>query len=155
MPLLPHLCPLGLLTHLCPLGVPRGGGGYVGYIRKVLEMGYLEHPGLHALLTTCFRFSSVLDGVSAACCLFLHTNSRNLLLLPLMHHKSLWFTKGLTLGVQTGRVTRHPAKGAKNPRTGGSQQPACSHEEHQILSTAEAMPLNTGWVPVKACRLQD
>ena len=34
----------------------------MGYIRKALETGYLVHPGLHAVLTTCLRFSSVLDG---------------------------------------------------------------------------------------------
>ena len=28
------------------------------YTRKALEKGYLEHPGLHAVLTTCLRFSS-------------------------------------------------------------------------------------------------
>ena len=27
---------------------------------------------------------------------------------------------------------------AKKPRTGGSQQPACDHKEHQILSASEA-----------------
>ena len=27
---------------------------------------------------------------------------------------------------------------AKKPRTGGSQQPACTHTEHDILSTTEA-----------------
>ena len=27
---------------------------------------------------------------------------------------------------------------AKKPRTGGSQQPACDHEEHQILSASKA-----------------
>ena len=27
---------------------------------------------------------------------------------------------------------------AKKPRTAGSQQPACDHEEHQILSASEA-----------------
>ena len=26
----------------------------------------------------------------------------------------------------------------KKPRTGGTQQPACDHEEHQILSASEA-----------------
>ena len=41
-------------------------------------------------------------------------------------------------GAEWVRVTRHPAMGAKKPRTGGSQQPACSNEEHQILPTAEA-----------------
>ena len=32
-----------LLPHLCPLCVPWGGE-YVGYFRKALEKGYLEHP---------------------------------------------------------------------------------------------------------------
>ena len=29
----------------------------MGYIRKALEKGYLEHLGLHAVLTTRLRFS--------------------------------------------------------------------------------------------------
>ena len=56
------------------------------------------------------------------------------------------------------QVTRRPDSRAKKPRTGGSQQPACAHTEHDILSTTDglwAMPLNTGWVPVKPRRLQD
>ena len=36
------------------------------------------------------------------------------------------------------RVTRQPNPRAKKPRTGGSQQPACDHAEHDILSTTEA-----------------
>ena len=36
------------------------------------------------------------------------------------------------------QVTRRPDSRAKKPRTGGSQQPACPHKDHQILSTAEA-----------------
>ena len=47
----------------------------MGYIQKDLEKGYLEHPGLHAVLTTCLRFSSVLDGACVACCLCLSTGS--------------------------------------------------------------------------------
>ena len=62
-----------LLPDLCPLCVPKAG--YMGYIRKALEMGYLEHTGLHAVLTTCLRFSSVLDGACVSCCLFLSTGS--------------------------------------------------------------------------------
>ena len=42
-------------------------------------------------------------------------------------------------GANWVKVTREPARQAKKPRTGGSQQPACSHKEHQILSTAEAI----------------
>ena len=45
----------------------------MGYIRKALEKAYLEHPGLHAVLTICWRFSSVLVSACAACCLFLST----------------------------------------------------------------------------------
>ena len=41
-------------------------------------------------------------------------------------------------GAEWVQVTWHPAKQAKKPRTAGSQQPACNHKEHQILSTAEA-----------------
>ena len=41
-------------------------------------------------------------------------------------------------GAEWAQVTQHPAKQAKKPRTLGSQQPACTHKEHQILTTAEA-----------------
>ena len=61
VPLLPHLCPLR--------------GGYVGCIRKALEKGHLEHPGLHAVLAICLRFSSVLDDACVAHCLVLSTGS--------------------------------------------------------------------------------
>ena len=40
-------------------------------------------------------------------------------------------------------VTRRPAKQAKKPRTGGSQQPACTHEEHDILTPTEAAAFAT------------
>ena len=35
-----------LLPRLCPLSVPKGGGGYVGDIRKALEKGFSEMHGL-------------------------------------------------------------------------------------------------------------
>ena len=41
-------------------------------------------------------------------------------------------------GAEWVRVTRHAAKQAEKPRVAGSQQPACTHKEHQILTTAEA-----------------
>ena len=41
-------------------------------------------------------------------------------------------------GANWVKVTRKPARQAKKPRTTGSQQPACTHKEHQILTTAEA-----------------
>ena len=36
------------------------------------------------------------------------------------------------------QVTQLAAKQAEKPRVAGSQQPACTHKEHQILTTAEA-----------------
>ena len=36
------------------------------------------------------------------------------------------------------KVTREPARPAKKPRTASSQQPASSHKEHPILTSAEA-----------------
>ena len=58
---------------------------------------------------------------------------------PLMHPRNLWFAKGLALGVLSGCVWLGILP--SQPRTAGSQQPACSHEEHQILSTAEGTAL--------------
>ena len=79
-----------------------------GIFRKPLKRAIWNTPGLHAVLTTCLRFSSILDGACVACCLFLSTgsyhdtNSLHELLLPQMHHKSLWFAKGHALGVKPG-----------------------------------------------------
>ena len=109
----------------------------MGYIRKALEKGYLEHLSLHAVLTVCLRFLSVLDHAGVACCLFLSTGSYHVriqihgLLLPRMHHKSLWCTKGLALGEHSGCGCNGISLVA------GSQQPACTHKEHQILTNAE------------------
>ena len=42
-------------------------------------------------------------------------------------------------GVKWVQVSRdEPGRKAKKPHTAGSQQPACTHKEHQVLSTAEA-----------------
>ena len=101
-----------LLPHLCPLSVPKGGGGYVGYIRKALEKGYLEHPG--SACCTDDMFEIFVPFGRCPCCLLppfvnrqlpcLHTNSRNVLLLPLLHHRNLWCTKERALGVQLDRA---------------------------------------------------
>ena len=42
-----------------------------GIFEKPLKRGILNTLGLHAVLMICLRFSSVLDGVCAVCCLFL------------------------------------------------------------------------------------
>ena len=41
-------------------------------------------------------------------------------------------------GANWVQVTRHPDPQAKKPRTASSQQPACTHKEHQILTPSEA-----------------
>ena len=51
------------------------GGGYVGRFGKPLKRAIQNTLGLHAGLPICLRFSSVLDGVCAACCPVLSTGS--------------------------------------------------------------------------------
>jgi hypothetical protein len=103
----------------------------------------LEHPGQHAVLTVCLRFSSVLDGVCAASFCQQATGmsaykfTQQAVASPDAPQKALVHKKACSGGADWVQVTRHPAKQAKKRRTVGSQQPACTHKEHQILSTAE------------------
>ena len=46
-----------------------------GTFKKTLKRGIWNTLGLLAVLTICLKFSSVLDGVCAACCLFLSTGN--------------------------------------------------------------------------------
>ena len=81
----------------------------MGYIRKALEKGYSEHPGSACCPDDMFEIFVPFG--RCPCCLrppfvnrqlpCLHTNSRNVLLLPLMHHRNLWCAKERALGVQT------------------------------------------------------
>ena len=89
---------------------PEGGGGYMGYVRKALEKGYLEHPG--SACCTDDMFEIFVRFGQCACCLLplsinrhapcLPTTSRNVLLPHLMHHRNLWFAKAHALGVCSG-----------------------------------------------------
>ena len=87
-----------------------GGGGYVGYIRKALEKGYLEHPGSACCAADMFEiFVRFGQGLCSLLPLFVnrqlpcpYTNSLHGLLRPRMHHKSFSCAKGLALGVQSG-----------------------------------------------------
>ena len=49
----------------------------MGNIRKAVEKGSSEHPGLHAVLTVCSRFSSFLDDACVPFCLLLSTGSHD------------------------------------------------------------------------------
>ena len=119
----------------------------MGYIRKALEKGYLQHPGLHAGLTTCLIFSSISDDACVVCCLFLSTGSCHVFIqihatgccFPGCTTKAFGRKRARSGGVRWVQVARHePSSRAKKPRTSRSQPPACSHKEHDILTTAEA-----------------
>ena len=57
-----------------PAECPKGGDMW-GVFGKPLKRAIWNTLGLHAVMTTCLRILSILDGVSAACCLFLSTGS--------------------------------------------------------------------------------
>ena len=82
----------------------------MGYIWKALEEGYLEHP--RSACCTDGMFAIFVHLRRCVCCLLplfvnrqlpcMHTNSHHVLLLPLMHHRSLWCAKEHALGVKLG-----------------------------------------------------
>ena len=144
----------------------------MGYIRKALEKGYLEHPG-SACCTDSMSEICVFFGQCLCCLLAVFvnrqppcpdTNSRHVLLHPQMHRNNLWFAKEHALGVLPGcglvDVEAHP--GFVWVKSGYSEAIAwrkvrLTKQRNVDLTTDGlwAMPLNTGWVPVKARRLQD
>ena len=139
---------LPLLPHLCPLSVPEVG--YVGYVRKALEKGYSEHPGSACCTDDMFEIF-VLFGHCLCCFLPVfvnrqpcpHMNSHHVLpcsvASPDATQKPLVRKRARSGGANWVQVTHQMSPStAKRPRTTGLQQPACTHEEHQILSTVEA-----------------
>ena len=62
-----------------PAECPVGGGMWVIF-GKPLERAIRNTPGLHAVLTTCLRFLSALDGACVARCLFLLTGSHHVVI---------------------------------------------------------------------------
>ena len=67
-----------------------------GIFRKPLKRSLWNIPGLHAVLTTCLRFSSVLEGACVASRLFLSTTTCNVftVLGPVLQHIVLMPKKG-------------------------------------------------------------
>ena len=154
---------------------PVGGGrGYVGYILKALEKGYLKNPGLHAGLTICLRFSSVLDVACVACCLFLSTGSYHVCIQ--IHESSASHVnhaqkpvlirdnkiKRLDFGSTPDPLNLQPHPGLVWLKSGCCEAIAwckvrLTKQRSVDLTTdgLRAMPLNTGSVPVRERRLQD
>ena len=75
----------------------------MGYIWKALEKGY---SGLHAVLTICSTFSSVLDDACVACCLLLSTGSYHVFIQ--IHTPRCCIPRGTTktLGSEKGTLWR-------------------------------------------------
>ena len=129
----------------------RGGGGYVGYIRKALEMGYLENRGFACCIDDMseifrpFRIWPVLLAASfcqQAATMSAYKFSPRAVASPDAPQKPLVRQRARSGGggVKWVQVSRdEPSRKAKKPQQFSvSQQPACTHEDHQTLSTAEA-----------------
>ena len=141
----------------------------MGIFGKPLKGAICNTPGLHAGLTTCLRFSSDLDDACVVCCLFLSTGSCHV------------FIQIHAMAVVSPGAPRKPLT-RKRARSGGVKWVQMSWDEpgyvwlksgyseaipwrklglikqrNVDLATDGlwAMPLNKGWVPVKARRLQD
>ena len=120
----------------------------MGYIRKALEKGYLEHPKSACCtddmpeIFVCFGrclcgFLPVFSQQAATISAYKFTPCA--VASPNAPQKPLVRKRARSGGANWVQVTREksPSK-AKRPWTGGSHQPACTHKEHQILTTAEA-----------------
>ena len=125
--------------------------------RKPVKKAIWNTLGLYAVLTTCLRFSSVLEDACVACCRFLSTGSYHVC--KQMHSTCCCFPrctteafgsqKSMLWGETWMKVTGEPVRQAKKPRIAGLQQPACTHEDHQILSTIEAASFATQFCACK------
>ena len=131
---------------------------------KPLKRAIRNTPGLHAVLTTCLRFLSALDGACVARWLagayasssdHLDQHKKPVLI---RDHKIKWLDFGTT--PDEGSLSPHP--GFTWMKAGYSE----SIEWRKVRLTKQrnvdlttdglwAMPLNSGWVPVKSRRLQD
>ena len=90
----------------------------------------------------------------------LHINLRHMLLLPPMHRKSLWCANELTLGVPGGNLQPYPGyvwfKSGYSEAIPWRKVPLTKQRNVDLTTDGLwAMPLNEGWVPVKAWRLKD
>ena len=141
---------------VCPVG-----GGIWGIFGKPLKRAIWNTLGLHAALTTCLSFSSFFDGACVPCCLFLSTGSYHVCI-------QIYTTgrddkiKWLDFGTTPDPENLQPHPGFVWVKSGYSETIAwrkiqLTKQRNVDLTTDGlwAMPLNTGWVPVKAHRLQD
>ena len=146
-----------------------------GIFGKPLKGAIWNTPGLHAVLTTCWRFLSILHGACVAFCLYLifwdvsrwlagaykssggHPDHQQKPVL-IRDEKIKWLDFGKTPNPEN--LEAHP--GFVWVKSGYSEaipwrKVQLTKQRNVDLTTDGlwAMPLNTGWVPVKPRRLQD
>ena len=142
-----------------------------GISGKPLKRAIWNTPGLLAGLTTCLIFSSVSDGACVACCLCLLTGSYHVLIQIYTSHTDHQQqpvlirddkVKWLDFGSTPDPVNLQPHPGYVWLKSGYSEaipwrKVGLIKQRNVDLTTDGlwAMPLNEGWVPVKARRLQD
>ena len=146
---------------ICAHCVSHGGGGSMwGIFGKPLKRAIWKPLGLHAVLTTCLRFSSGSDGARVACCLFLSTGSSHVRIQ--IHSTGCCFPSApqKPLTPDPENLQAHP--GFVWVKSGYSEAIAWhkvrltkQRKVHLTTDGLWAMPLSTTWVPVKARRLQD
>ena len=135
-----------------------------GIFGKPLKRAICNTLGLPAVLTTCLRFLSVSDGACVACCLFFSTGSCHVFIqiqqepVLIRDEKVKW----LDFGSTRDPVHLQPHPGYVWLKSGYSEaipwrRVGLIKQRNMDLTTDGlwAMPLNEGWVPVKARRLQD
>ena len=120
----------------------------MGYIRKALEKGYLEHPRSPACWTDDMSeirpFWTMLALFAAsfrqqAAAMSSYKFMPRAVASPDAPQKPLTRKRARSGDVNWVQVSRdEPRKKAKKPRISRSHPPACSHKEHAILTTAEA-----------------
>ena len=136
-----------------------------GIFGKPLKRAIWNTLGLHAVLMTCLRFLSVSDGACVACCLFFSTGSCHVFIQ--IHATGCCFPACTTKAVDVSGSTPDPVNLQPHPgyvwlKSGYSEaipwpKVGLLKQRNVDLTTNGlwAMPLNEGWVPVKARRLQD
>ena len=136
-----------------------------GIFEKPLKRAIWNTLGLHAVLTTCLRFSSGLDGACVACC----QAGRCIQVLRQPHRPSAETrvdprrkVKWVDFISTSDPVNLQPHPGYVWLKSGYSEaipwrKVRLTKQRNVDLTTDGlwAMPLNEGWVPVKAQRLQD
>ena len=148
-----------IVASFVPAECPKGGGMW-GIFGKPLKRAIWNTLGLHVVLTTCLRFLSFLDSACVACCRFLSTDSHHVRIQ--IHARCCCIPRctATTFGSQKSTLEAHP--GFVWVESGYSEAIAwrkvrLTKQRNVDLTTDGlwAMPLNTGWVPVKARRLHD